>query len=438
GNVYATQRLQRLFFGVHFPTRLRQSQLALLPVKFARFQVQRPDGQLRDAAVTVSELFPEAMRATSKPLSRTVPPGARDGETCQFNRVLYIFVAEADGTYLRLKGRIFYPSRLLSKDGHDYSGLAASLGRMLARFEVYLDCLAPRPAEKTISVWLCEGGPAGAEEQGGDIYIYRTTSLRPGSEWVRELAHEVGHATLPEMAGWTEPEDSLAGDIGERWLIAALCREAEAATGASWGEGRAEEWVSGLWGPGRLDFGMYVQEEIAGAVRAWFSTGPYPQPGTEQSQVRRAAIGLVLWANAAHGVSCMSELLGPQGVLPSIVARYINWASAQPRKIELAARAFWGAAEAPPPGWLPFGTPPVALAPGNPIAARVYLPAGTWRACDEKGNALLLRWTPTGRETPAADLGSSVTSNGAWGVLEIGSHGQVAPRQIILTAGGEA
>ncbi len=439
GNVYAAERLRRLFYGVHFPTRLRISQLGVLPVRLARFQVRRPDGAFVDVAVTVSGLFPETMRATSKPVARTVPPGAVDGERCEFNRVIYVFVGQPKADRLYLRARVFYPSRFLSREGHDYSTLAAALARMLARFEVYLQVLVAPQAAPALSVWLCEGGPAGAEQKDRDIFIYRITSLRPGEEWVRELAHELGHARLPDMAGWSEPETSLAGDLAERWLLSALCYEAEYASGELWPATSVRQWVSGLWPPGSLNPRTYLADRVRGPVRRWIKLGPY-LPGTaSEADARRLALGLLLWVNAAHGPAAMRRMLGDQATLPSLAAAYMNWANGAGSRLGLSARACL-AADDRAQAWLPFGEPAVQVSAERLLTARLFLPAGAWRAADETGQPLLVRWLPLGTAAQGQSVQASavVQSAGAWGTLQIASDQPRPVRRVVLTKGGEA
>lgn len=93
--------------------------------------------------------------------------------------------------------------------------------------------------KKIVDVYLCFGGEAGAEQKFlkdpyeldsagrstrvNNIYVYAITTIDEPLEFARELAHEYGHATLPGIAGYDEPEEWAVGDIGERvymsWLL---------------------------------------------------------------------------------------------------------------------------------------------------------------------------------------------------------------------------
>lgn len=92
---------------------------------------------------------------------------------------------------------------------------------------------------RTVDVYLVSGGGTGAEQQfiedpyelgenarparANNIYVYSVQNLDDPLEFARELAHEYGHATLPGIGGYSEPEDWANGDIGERvymtWLL---------------------------------------------------------------------------------------------------------------------------------------------------------------------------------------------------------------------------
>ncbi|MCH8977801.1 MAG: hypothetical protein IH945_00970 [Armatimonadetes bacterium] len=95
---------------------------------------------------------------------------------------------------------------------------------------------------RAVDVYLVAFGGSGAEQQfmedpfeldendrparANNIYIYSVSNLDDPLEFARELAHEYGHATLPGIGGYSEPEDWANGDLGERvymtWLLQAM------------------------------------------------------------------------------------------------------------------------------------------------------------------------------------------------------------------------
>lgn len=424
GNIYAADRLARLLYGRQFPTRLLNDQLSLLPVQFARFVIRRPDGRDVVAACNVSVLYPGEMRATGQPISKTIPPGVSTGDVCEFNRVIYTFVGVPGDPYLWQCSQVYYPSSLLSREGRDYGLLAASLARMLARFEAYLGLIAkPTKDVGPVRVWLCEAGPAGGETDGQDIYLYQVSGLRPGEEWEREPAHELSHARFPTLGSYREPEDSLAGAFGEAWLLAALAYEAEQATGQAWTTPAAQQWISGLWPAGSVDLAQLMAKSVAASVRTWQIQGPYPSDATS-AEAARMACGLLLWVQAAHGSSALRIVLGAEsGSLAALIARYSTWLEEGRSKIVFNASAGW-CDEGPPDTWLPFDNASVTASREKPWRTKCFLPGGAWRVIANNGGAVTARWQPVQtEETEPPRWGTQVSSRGEWGVLEVAVTG---------------
>jgi hypothetical protein len=80
-----------------------------------------------------------------------------------------------------------------------------------------------QPWGDVIDLWLMEGGEPGALTVGRSIYLYSVGTERPGAEWLRQLAHEYGHVSLPGIGKFTDTDDPYAdGNIAElllpKWL----------------------------------------------------------------------------------------------------------------------------------------------------------------------------------------------------------------------------
>ncbi len=434
-NPYASDRLRKIFFGRHFPRWVNVRYLSSLPVSMVRFQVRRPDGAVVDAAVTVSELFPEQMRTQGKPVSIVVPPQAEDGERCQFNRVVYAYAAlNPGGVKLVQRGQVYYPSALLSVDGRNYQPLALSLARMLARMSTYLDLIAPAAKSgEAVKVWLCEKGPAGGEEHNGQIFLYRVDRLRPGEEWQRELAHELGHARLPALHGYREPEPSLAGTFGEAYLLAALAHEAEAASGHKWPDKEVKRWLDALWPLGSADFSQLLDQNVFSALRLWQREGPYPHDPASATAARMAC-GFLLWVYAAHGPKALAHVLSTDvGTLPVLVGRYVSWLTEGSGKIQLAAAAGCGFCEALHQA-LPTSLQSVPLSRTNLWQTLCFVPEGAWQATSQSGERLLVRWVPRGAK-PGQEWRRQLISKGEWGVIEVAptSEKSTTLRKLVLT-----
>ena len=66
-----------------------------------------------------------------------------------------------------------------------------------------------------VNFWITDEGKAGGELYNENIYIYSANTQRSGQEWIREIAHEYSHLTLPPVGGYIEPEWSASGYLGE-------------------------------------------------------------------------------------------------------------------------------------------------------------------------------------------------------------------------------
>src|SRR5205807_32206 len=82
------------------------------------------------------------------------------------------------------------------------------------------------PPAPIVDVWLMRDGLPGAEEAGNDIYLYAIGQDRAPAEWLREIAHEYSHLTLPVVGPFTSPERWGNGYLGERLLMQWLIRAA--------------------------------------------------------------------------------------------------------------------------------------------------------------------------------------------------------------------
>lgn len=84
---------------------------------------------------------------------------------------------------------------------------------------------------RVVDYYLCNGGNPGGEQlftEDGEgvqacnvdtIFIYDMPSFTDTVEMAREVAHEYGHATLPPVGGFLEPEYWADGYLGERLFL---------------------------------------------------------------------------------------------------------------------------------------------------------------------------------------------------------------------------
>ncbi|MER3495460.1 MAG: hypothetical protein C4320_00675 [Armatimonadota bacterium] len=90
--------------------------------------------------------------------------------------------------------------------------------------------------DRVVDVYLCWGGvkggeqlfdhdpqvPRGENDLVNTIYIYDLPSFEGEVERLREVAHEYGHAILPALGGYSDPESWGNGILGERIFLRRL------------------------------------------------------------------------------------------------------------------------------------------------------------------------------------------------------------------------
>jgi len=249
--------------------------------------------------------------------------------------------------------------------------LARRVGGLMARlYWVGADYLERGPAGREVmDVWLMRGGQAGAEEYGKNIYLHAVEEPRAPAEWVRELAHEYGHATLPPVGRYTDPEIWANGYLGERlymkWLL-------------------VDNRLTDLWSE-PIDAAGYVANQIAPLRDRFQNEGPGALPGIEDDRRRSDAaamdhfIGGVLALEQAYGPEMVRQVLDrfaagstrPErlGMNLALVLR-----ERHPARLDLDPRAF-----------IPNQSQPAAGGEaGSPLRFRraaywLLLPEGDWR-----------------------------------------------------------
>jgi hypothetical protein len=210
--------------------------------------------------------------------------------------------------------RIFSQARL------DQDDLEIPVGRLVSRLHDYnLHALRRDLNEgdilsdlNTVDIYLCFGGDPGAEWRPGQepgpnnsvlnvnvIYIYQLESLTKPIDRLREVAHEFGHATLPALRGYTEPEAFVNGDIGERiylrWIRKGLA------------EGRID--AGDVMNVSMADLDTYLERRVEPLEAALAADGPDP----EALRLRgRAAF------NQATAAGLIAERINPRLLLRSM------------------------------------------------------------------------------------------------------------------------
>ena len=143
-----------------------------------------------------------------------------------FDRAWHGYVFDPKSERWRLNCVVHYNS----EGGAERSQLAANCTGVLLRAACLHDIhLGACNALRTpLHVWLTDSGKAGAESWSANVYLCQAGIVRSPAEWVRQIVHEYGHAALPGIDHFTEPEPWANGRLGEhllaRWLKASRVR----------------------------------------------------------------------------------------------------------------------------------------------------------------------------------------------------------------------
>lgn len=189
-----------------------------------------------------------------------------------------------------------------------------------------------------VSVYLCYGGDPGGEQlfdvdrqqeqerKVNSIYLYDLRSFTDPVEMVREVAHEYGHATLPPIGGFTEPEEWANGVLGERLYLTYLAQARRN------NELSAEDTLGAT--PEALD--AWVKKNVEPLVEQAATNGPRPAllAGSGKASMD-AFTGLALWTQQLFGDHVLSRSLEINGQSAKDLPASIATAAEEPGLITL-------------------------------------------------------------------------------------------------------
>ena len=178
--------------------------------------------------------------------------------------------------------------------------LALKVARLAARLlRVHLEHVGQEvtypQGEEVAQIWLSRLPAANstkiaAETKVNHVYLYQVTEPRKAIEWVRVLAHEWGHLTLPAARGFREPEGDAAGFLGERLYIKWLSEDANALP---------REFDDFCERPGLQ---LYRDRQVIPLISLYNSSGPKDKRlGQNTAEAMDYYIGMALAADAAFG-----------------------------------------------------------------------------------------------------------------------------------------
>jgi hypothetical protein len=178
--------------------------------------------------------------------------------------------------------------------------------------------------EGIVTVFLCYGGEPGGEQLvetqhvEGDlphgvppqdrkidaIYLYDLRSFTQPVEMMREVAHEYGHATLPPVGGFTQPEDWANGYLGEKLYLGYLAGALK----------RGELAPDDAMGATAKDLEAWTAKNVEPLVEDAATEGPRAALLAGKSKASMDAfIGLALWTARLYDEKLMTRALAING-----------------------------------------------------------------------------------------------------------------------------
>lgn len=133
--------------------------------------------------------------------------------------------------------------------------------------DVYLSSQGKAGGEQLFAADPFEAGPDGRIPKANIIFIFDLPSFTNSLEQIREIAHEYGHASLPPMGIFTQPEQWINGDLGERIYLRYFLREIRRKRVTRFDVINAsEESLAG-----------YVAKNVTPLVQTFLKNGPDPK-----------------------------------------------------------------------------------------------------------------------------------------------------------------
>lgn len=417
---YGKEAVHRLFYTPPFPRLLTPATRTISPLSFTADVCTLGDDRMPAAPAqvalcyTTSTKYPDDAPPQGAVVERILPVPGDKPLTERFNRVVYGYLETPDTGDFRLRVIAYYPSPLLSGSDRDLSPIAQALVHLVLRCQCYAEEVLGLPpqgdAEGINRVWLCLGGPPGAQRSDSDLFLYRVlTDQRTPMEWVRQLVHECGHLVIPRIGGFAEPEMWGNGALGERLFIYFLTGEAGRVAGTGWPSDAASARLDRLWPGGHLAAEQYLATPGRAPLAIWAANGPASELIVGQTeQAMQYYVGLNLYLLAAHGPAALREVVKQCAgtSVADFVYTYkqavIRWAEAG--SLALRPGCFdptTAKLTSPPPG-ADLSPASVTLSAGDSVTYPVFLPTGQWQL------ALRLAAETSGKLAVSFDGGAEV------------------------------
>lgn len=250
--------------------------------------------------------------------------------------------------------------------------LGPLVGRHLLKlWEINFDELRIDHADaygRVVDVYLSNEGKAGGEQmfavdhplpdgrrpKVNAIFIYQLETFTNFVEMARELSHEYGHATLPAVGGFKQPENWANGELGERLYLRRLRKGAEA---------QRYEQVD-MMGATVPDLKKYEQTKIDPLIDRVALGGPEATPFQAMNQQSMEYyLAMTLWAEDLFPDATFRRMILLGGATPKEAAvTLVDEAQQYEGPLEVPER-FKGRSI-----WIPVGN--ASLSGAKPLATR--------------------------------------------------------------------
>lgn len=203
--------------------------------------------------------------------------------------------------------------RIFSQDRKAHSELAMPTAQLLLRLwsynytELKIDH-KPDYNRSCVDVYLCFAGDPGGEQlfdedrqakgistKVNTIYIYDLPSFKDPLEKLREVCHEYGHASLPAIGGYDNPEYWANGYLGEKFFMTWLAKQPNITADQLYGCEPAvlKNWLEKICNP------MIVKAATNFPSATWMT-------GKTEDHMNRY-IGLMLWMQLVMPPQIMAQ-----------------------------------------------------------------------------------------------------------------------------------
>ncbi len=215
-----------------------------------------------------------------------------------FNRMIAAYELDPERKLWMLRFRIMWqdvPGRSAAR-----RQLARNTAELLLRLSGLVRAYTgygPRFASNGVmNVWLAEKGQAGGEALDDNIYLQEVGTPRSDAEWVRELAHEYGHSTLPVVGGYTRPEWGANGRLGERLFLRWLLENPS--------QPENHPWLRAL------NAGELKETRVDAPIKLFANLGPdAPKMRDTDSTAMDAFVGMALYLEQTQGSDALRYML---------------------------------------------------------------------------------------------------------------------------------